>query len=700
MVKLGPCSIIIEPHHFEVMLYIVKGNEVKQQQQQQQQRQTAQPSITTTTTTTTTTHKKQIQQNQQQRQIQQPVMQSGQGLQYQLPQHSQQQTFHQYQPPGQAIQPAPATTAPPPPSHSAAASAPMPTSHGHGHPQSPTYQQGTNPEPLVVQNTNMTASQPQPTPPPLQQQQQQQQQQRQTYTGHSAQQSQHQQQQQHLPPQAQNQLPRTQPAPAPAPAAASQPQLQPQSRPQQQPQQRPPLQPAHPHPTPHQQQQQRISQPPNQQHSQQQPLPPPPPPPKTAQDPVIQMLATRAAADPDLKALMQLVASKRADQSQLRKFQAHIDELHAIIAQRSREAAAAIVQQQQRRQQQQQQQQVQAQQRKPPRQQQQGDANMVIYSPAQSTGGAAPLRSLPQAQAQAQPQPQPLSSQPQQQQQQQQQKYQGYQAAPGATPSSASSHNQGQKGHLTQVLPSTVAYQQQPKHHQQQQQQQRQQPHKPPRAHAPALPKVEPKAVVFEFLTPSSTQIAAAGVVGGNSHSHVSAGDRYLFPANTILDYFPGGTTVIASFLAIKKVDEREPYVDLSVRGNVRGKYQKKSKKEKENEKKDGKDAESSRAQTATAETETEGGSSAAFIEKETGEKKLVNRDGEGSSIKEYYQPVTMRLHASHLRILEPLAKIVNPPAQVRKYMDDVMDRLPRADIEYLALRLPREGSAAAKTEE
>ncbi|KAI5301092.1 hypothetical protein KEM56_001968 [Ascosphaera pollenicola] len=217
------------------------------------------------------------------------------------------------------------------------------------------------------------------------------------------------------------------------------------------------------------------------------------------------------------------------------------------------------------------------------------------------------------------------------------------------------------------------------------------------RTHPPPPPKPEPQAVVFEFLTPSSTQIGLTsgnhgGAGGGKDsmYSHVSAGDRYLFPANTILDYFPGGTTVIASFLAIKKVDEREPYVDLSVRQNVRGKYQKKGKKDKE------KDPETPLGTDKPAQLRKDD------TEAQAPAKKDVQKDEDDESksspcMKEYYQPVTMRLHASNLRILEPLAKIVNPPAQVRKYMDEIMDRLPRADIEYLALRLPREGSSAAQ---
>jgi len=48
-------------------------------------------------------------------------------------------------------------------------------------------------------------------------------------------------------------------------------------------------------------------------------------------DPVIQMLATRAASDPNLKTLMKVVAGGKASQVQLKEFQDHIDELNAII---------------------------------------------------------------------------------------------------------------------------------------------------------------------------------------------------------------------------------------------------------------------------------------------------------------------------------------------------------------------------------
>ncbi|KAF3918980.1 hypothetical protein ABW20_dc0109139 [Dactylellina cionopaga] len=57
-------------------------------------------------------------------------------------------------------------------------------------------------------------------------------------------------------------------------------------------------------------------------------------------DPVIQLLATRASNDPNLKALMRVVASGQANQEQLAAFQAHIDELTPL----ARASAAAKAQ--------------------------------------------------------------------------------------------------------------------------------------------------------------------------------------------------------------------------------------------------------------------------------------------------------------------------------------------------------------------
>ncbi|GAB0133233.1 hypothetical protein EsDP_00001645 [Epichloe bromicola] len=56
----------------------------------------------------------------------------------------------------------------------------------------------------------------------------------------------------------------------------------------------------------------------------------------------------------------------------------------------------------------------------------------------------------------------------------------------------------------------------------------------------------------------------------------------------------------------------------------------------------------------------------------------------------DYYQPVTIRLQTNSGRHLENLARVVAPQDEVRRYMDDVMDNMTRAEYVLLAMRLPR----------
>ncbi|CAD6579627.1 MAG: hypothetical protein ASARMPREDX12_009315 [Alectoria sarmentosa] len=65
-------------------------------------------------------------------------------------------------------------------------------------------------------------------------------------------------------------------------------------------------------------------------------------------------------------------------------------------------------------------------------------------------------------------------------------------------------------------------------------------------------------------------------------------------------------------------------------------------------------------------------------------------KPGKYKDTKNYYQPVTLRLSTPHPRILEPLAKIVAPPDEVRRYMDSVFDKMSPAETVFLATRLPR----------
>jgi hypothetical protein len=61
-----------------------------------------------------------------------------------------------------------------------------------------------------------------------------------------------------------------------------------------------------------------------------------------------------------------------------------------------------------------------------------------------------------------------------------------------------------------------------------------------------------------------------------------------------------------------------------------------------------------------------------------------------GDAKLDYYQPVTVRLVAPGGRYLENLHRVVAPQDEVRRYMDDVMDNMTRAEYVLLAMRLPR----------
>ncbi|EEQ32915.1 conserved hypothetical protein [Microsporum canis CBS 113480] len=362
-------------------------------------------------------------------------------------------------------------------------------------------------------------------------------------------------------------------------------------------------------------------------HNTPQKPPNPPPPGKPSTDPVIQLLANRAATNPDLRALMRIVADSQADQEQLRAFQAHIDEINAIIASRNPKDSQAKAE--------------------PPTQ--------TVATPVSAEGGQNRIHT-------------PIVSR-----------------SP-AVNSGATHHPQNQPPHSTGS------------------------PYPPPQGTAPIRAKntqklppaqngcfrpqfpqpvaqptrIDIKSVVFEFILPA----------GSNNGP---TGDRYLFPENMILDYFPGNTTVIASFLAIKQIGSEGSSTDSDKKlpsGKGKGKKAK-------------------LAQASATPTLTEPSSQAPVLQPDTkddvkdtdapagddskatdGPKstdELPSPSGSKPKVKEYYQPVTLRLHANNPRTLEPLARVVKPPGEVRDYMNDVMDRIERADIEYLAFRLPRE---------
>ena len=185
-------------------------------------------------------------------------------------------------------------------------------------------------------------------------------------------------------------------------------------------------------------------------------------------DPVIQMLATRAASDPTLKALMKIVASGKATQTQLQDFQKQIDELNQVL--------------------------------------------QIRKDPLKSEGppkGLPPPHTptaTPKSEPTSQARPNSIAS-----------------VAPTSASSPATNLTTGYTAPnlqtmMTKTEPLNQYYSSIPQF---------------VKPKVPYTPKYEPTALVFEF---------SAGT-----------GDRFLFPRHSILEYLPGGTQVIASFLITRK---------------------------------------------------------------------------------------------------------------------------------------------------
>ncbi|KAL8801599.1 MAG: hypothetical protein Q9182_004329 [Xanthomendoza sp. 2 TL-2023] len=274
------------------------------------------------------------------------------------------------------------------------------------------------------------------------------------------------------------------------------------------------------------------------------PPPPPPPPPQNIgpdtstsegekpTDPVIQMLATRAATDHNLKALMKIVASGHASQEQLRDFQNHIDELNNLI--RSQNGPEGPAPEPVSR----------LPPGPPPTQQPQtypGSLNPPRLPQTPVKASSVPYNNIP-------PASNPIKAEP-----------------PNPSP------------YFSHLAP-------------------------PPK---PVSPKPDVVSIVFDL--------------GPN-------GDRFTFPRFSILEFLPGRTQVIASFLVIRK------------------------------------------------------GSAAA----------AAAAPGDYNKNLTYYEPVTIRLSVANPKILEPLTRVVAPPEEVKKYMNGVFDKMSPAKPAYLVTRLPR----------
>lgn len=516
-------------------------------------------------------------------------------------------------------------------------------------------------------------------------------------------------------------------------------------------------------------------------------------PAKASPDPVIQMLATRAAADPELKALMRVVASSQASQDQLRAFQAHIDELNAIIKARE--------QQEQRHQG------SIGTQGRPQAAATQPATPATPATPApQSKPTPAPPNSQPKSAAAAHPQPQVVipKSQPPAPSQTPSKEPQQIPSAPkapeptttttpkpalkgtpqaSAEPQKPSQNENGQAANASHTPAATPVVKQEPAvtgpsnpqaipagtaqpppaastssvaqtpapnstlvgTPQQQtpsarppqppanyQQPPRAGPPYPPHQQTPYTPggaqaplqsrppqysspapyyrppgpppppaRVGYKSVVFEFTSPLTPY-------GSSTSGHAGSGDRYLFPEHTILEWLPNECTILASFLVVRKVDPNTPFPIESATDNTtsrsKGKGTSKSKSKKKVEGgKDSKEAPGTPTPAQPAVTDTPQkqepsdkpdvkANAASTDTPGTPNQPAVNE----ANLKEYWQPVTFRIHAPNPKILEPLTRVVKPAEEVRKYMNEIMDRAERAPDGFPALRLPREEAREA----
>lgn len=199
------------------------------------------------------------------------------------------------------------------------------------------------------------------------------------------------------------------------------------------------------------------------------------------------------------------------------------------------------------------------------------------------------------------------------------------------------------------------------------------------------------KAVVFEFTSPLTPY-------GSSTSGHAGSGDRYLLPEHSILEWLPNECTILASFLIVRKVDPNTPFPieTASDTTTSRGKGKGSSKSKKGDAKGKGKDsAEPPNPNAPNATPQNQGTSSNADGKPNPSLPETPGTPSEPPApqrdLKEYWQPVTFRIHASSPRILEPLTRVVKPADEVRKYMNEIMDRAERAPDGFPAMRLPRE---------
>ena len=86
----------------------------------------------------------------------------------------------------------------------------------------------------------------------------------------------------------------------------------------------------------------------------------------------------------------------------------------------------------------------------------------------------------------------------------------------------------------------------------------------------------------------------------------------------------------------------------------------------------------------------------ASFLVVKSGSVLGSREGGHYKSSKQYYEPLTIKMSAPNQRILEPVARAVKPPNEVREYMETCFRTMERARKTWLAKRLPRERKGSA----
>ena len=165
-------------------------------------------------------------------------------------------------------------------------------------------------------------------------------------------------------------------------------------------------------------------------------------------------------------------------------------------------------------------------------------------------------------------------------------------------------------------------------------------------------------------------------------------GDRFLFPRFSILEYVPGCNVVIASFLIVRRgstASTTNPDPNSKTHTPVRGSAGPKAEANPHAVSQFKRDSRSDARSTSTPNST-----------------KADSKPDPNAEIDppiydptlDYYQPVTVRFSSDDPKALSVLRQAVAPQEEVRRYMDDVMDKMTRAEYVYLAMRLPKSEEA------